>query len=912
MAVTLEELQIRFTAQMGSLNTQLNGVKKQLGMVSASAGKAQGAMSGLARTAKLFIGAYLVRGLYKIGKASLEMANDVVESESLFQVSMKGMADDARAWSDNLSNTLGLNAYSLRKNVGIFNTMFSSMGLGTDKAYELSTGLVELAEDMASFYNMDSTEAFDKLRAGITGETEPLKRLGILVDENTTKQYALSEGISNTGKDLTQTQKLLARYAAIMAQTADAQGDLARTIDSPVNQIRLLKNTLDMAKISLGQAFQPIQAMILPILHSLAQAALTAANALKSLIWALTGFKGIGVASTIVAGAGADANGELADSLEDSADAYKKAGGAAKKASKDAKVGLKAFDEINKLTEESAEKGGGGAGLAETPEIIEPEQVDTLEVFNEYMSEAADWLKKVWEIALPTREALGRLWDKIKESANIGWDNLVLFYEKVIEPLGKWAVTKGVPAFLDALSAAMGVANTAALAARPVFEAFYNDVLKPLGEWAGQAVIDALGWLKDRFNDMSTWIKNNKETFEKIVEVLVDFGAGILTVWAASSMITNVTKIFGGLKTALSFFTSPTGIIALIIAGLILLVTHWDEVKKWAVDAWEKIKDAWGKASAWFDTNVTQPVVNWFKQAWEDIKGFFINAWATVSGLWSIASGWFNNSIIIPIVGWFKQAWEDIKGFFANAWAVISGLWSTVSTWFYNSVIKPIIDFFASIGIDLPGIFSSAWAFIQSIWVTASTWFYNSVIKPIQDAFETAISTITGWWNDFLKLFGLGHTSNVFVNVHETIIKKVIAQNSITPKQEEVFNNLYKPFEKLNLPPTQIGEYDAGWAEQFPGNAKGGVFPPNKPFLGFLGDQTAGMNIEAPENLLRTIVHEESRPSFDGAGLVQQAVAAVMDKLQINLNVDGQTFGKATIRAINNVQRNAGTVLLEM
>ena len=174
MAVTLEELQIRFTAQMGSLNTQLNGVKKQLGMVSASAGKAQGAMSGLARTAKLFIGAYLVRGLYKIGKASLEMANDVVESESLFQVSMKGMAGEAREWSDELSSSLGINAYEARKNVGTFNTMFRSMGLGEQSAYDMATGLSGLAYDMASFYNMDSEEAFMKLRAGITGETEPL------------------------------------------------------------------------------------------------------------------------------------------------------------------------------------------------------------------------------------------------------------------------------------------------------------------------------------------------------------------------------------------------------------------------------------------------------------------------------------------------------------------------------------------------------------------------------------------------------------------------------------------------------------------------------------------------------------------------------------------------------------------
>ena len=174
MAVTLEELQIKFTAQMGSLNSQLNGVKTQINGITSSVKGTSTAFAGMARAAKLFIGAFVIRGMVKIGKASLEMANDVVESESLFAVSMKGMADEARKWSDDLSDSLGLNAYGLRKNVGIFNTMFRSMGLGEQEAYNMSTGLTELAEDMASFYNIDSEEAFTKLRAGITGETEPL------------------------------------------------------------------------------------------------------------------------------------------------------------------------------------------------------------------------------------------------------------------------------------------------------------------------------------------------------------------------------------------------------------------------------------------------------------------------------------------------------------------------------------------------------------------------------------------------------------------------------------------------------------------------------------------------------------------------------------------------------------------
>jgi hypothetical protein len=142
--------------------------------------------------------------------------------------------------------------------------MFGSMGAGEEEAYEMSTSLTQLANDMASFYNIDTEEAFSKLQAGITGQTEPLKRLGILVDENTIKQYAMANGISKTGKEMTQTQKLQARYGAIMQQTMKAQGDLARTMDSPTNQLRILNNQFDQAKIALGQALQPALIAVLP------------------------------------------------------------------------------------------------------------------------------------------------------------------------------------------------------------------------------------------------------------------------------------------------------------------------------------------------------------------------------------------------------------------------------------------------------------------------------------------------------------------------------------------------------------------------------------------------------------------------------------------------------------------------
>lgn len=201
--------------------------------------------------------AKIAHTIYDIGKASVQMAMEVIESENLFEVSMKNMAKEARTWSQELSKTLGLNQYELRRNIGTFNVMFSSMGLGTKAAYDMSAGLTELANDMASFYNLKPVEAFDKLRAGITGETEPLKRLGILVDEATTKAYAYKAGIADVGEELTQQQKLLARYGSIMEQTSDAQGDLARTADSPANALRRLQTRTEELQAQIGLGLIP-------------------------------------------------------------------------------------------------------------------------------------------------------------------------------------------------------------------------------------------------------------------------------------------------------------------------------------------------------------------------------------------------------------------------------------------------------------------------------------------------------------------------------------------------------------------------------------------------------------------------------------------------------------------------------
>jgi len=172
--LTLEELEIKFTAQTSGLSSQLNTVKQQLGGVTGSTVKTTSALGNMVKMGAIFGGAMIGRELIQVGKEALTMANNAVESENLFEVSMGAMAGSTRAWSEKLSKSLKLNAYTVRQSVGTYNVMFKSMGIGAEKAQDMSQGLTELAQDMASFYNLDPTEAFQKLSSGITGESEPL------------------------------------------------------------------------------------------------------------------------------------------------------------------------------------------------------------------------------------------------------------------------------------------------------------------------------------------------------------------------------------------------------------------------------------------------------------------------------------------------------------------------------------------------------------------------------------------------------------------------------------------------------------------------------------------------------------------------------------------------------------------
>lgn len=225
-----------------------------------------------------FLGTVVSVGLViKTFKDISDAAIEAAESENLFVVSLGNHVKAARQWSEELSRTLGLNAYEVRKNLGVFTVMLNSMGLAEDQAYKMGKSLTKLAYDLASFYNISNDEAFEKIKSGITGEVEPLKALGIILNETTVKQAAYVHGIAQQGKELTEVQKIQARYITLMEQTSKAQGDLERTSDSASNMLKRAESTVKDLYITTGN-------LLIPTIQDLVKEFLAFVSALKGFV----------------------------------------------------------------------------------------------------------------------------------------------------------------------------------------------------------------------------------------------------------------------------------------------------------------------------------------------------------------------------------------------------------------------------------------------------------------------------------------------------------------------------------------------------------------------------------------------------------------------------------------------------
>ena len=191
--------------------------------------------------------------------ASAGLASDLDEVQNVVDTTF-GAANAKKidSWAKDASNAYGLSELSAKQYTGTMGAMLKSMGMSQEATYDMSTSLVGLSGDLASFYNLDGEEAFEKIRAGISGETEPLKQLGINMSVANLEAFALSKGIDTAYQSMSQSEQATLRYQYLMSVTADAQGDFAKTSEGFANQTRIAGLQVKSLSAAFGQNFLPV------------------------------------------------------------------------------------------------------------------------------------------------------------------------------------------------------------------------------------------------------------------------------------------------------------------------------------------------------------------------------------------------------------------------------------------------------------------------------------------------------------------------------------------------------------------------------------------------------------------------------------------------------------------------------
>ncbi|MCM1023813.1 MAG: hypothetical protein NC395_07115 [Prevotella sp.] len=196
-------------------------------------------------------------GITDFVKQGVELASSLTEVQNVVDTTFGDGAAEIYAWSDAAAESFGMSSLAAQQYNGTMGAMLKSMGITDEAVRTMSMDMVGLAGDMASFYTLDVDLAFEKIRSGISGETEPLKQLGINMSVANLEAYALSQGIETAYSKMTEAEKATLRYNYLMAQTADAQGDFAKTSDSFANQQRILQLQTENLSASLGEKFLP-------------------------------------------------------------------------------------------------------------------------------------------------------------------------------------------------------------------------------------------------------------------------------------------------------------------------------------------------------------------------------------------------------------------------------------------------------------------------------------------------------------------------------------------------------------------------------------------------------------------------------------------------------------------------------
>lgn len=385
-----------FATQMQSLSTTFNGLPApvqqavtSLSNYGTAANNASENTSRLGKSLKLlnFTAMYFaIKKVVSVLGTFVNTSNEYVENLNLFNVTMGEGAEEALNFANRVNELMGIDVSQWIQNQGVFNQMASGFGIVGEKANLLSKNLTQLGYDISSYYNISVESAMEKLQSAMAGQVMPLRSLGYAIDEATLKQVALNHGITESVTNMSQAQKAQLRYIAIMEQSKNAMGDMARTIDSPANQLRILESRIETLKRAIGDSLMPVISAALPYVTAFVKLLGEGFRALAELL----GFK---VPEFDYSDLMQKSNEGIAESFDE-----------ATAASKRFKGTLASIDQLNIIGSNKETSGAGD--FAGFDLDLELPSYDFLGNLKEETDKAYETLKKFWENVKPILESV--------------------------------------------------------------------------------------------------------------------------------------------------------------------------------------------------------------------------------------------------------------------------------------------------------------------------------------------------------------------------------------------------------------------------------------------------------------------------------------------------------------------------
>jgi hypothetical protein len=594
--------------------------------------------------------------------------NDFYEATDLFHNAMGNLSGEADTLISKMQGLLGVVPTKAMTYMATIQSLGTSFGLTSDKAYILSKNLTQLAYDEGSYWNKDVAETFTAMSSAISGEIEPIRRLGIDLTQARLQQELLALGFNKQVSSLSQADKAVLRYIAIMKQTANVQGNLAQTIQSPANQIKILKAQLDMLAKSVGSLLYPALKAILPPL-------IAAVQLIREFVEWVAKLMGVKVVFTDFTKS-ADSVGGIGDAMDDTADSTKKAA----KALKDYTMG---FDELN-IIDPTQGSSGSGSG-ASAGNILGDVDLSGYDMFKNYVGTSIDEMKQKIKSMLPliatvaTALAAWKLTNLITDIVDAiskmnALKSIVLglgvfTVGVVLEITGiKDAIENGVNGknfaeiVLGALIGTTGAVILGKGIARFIVTGFSNTAVGAAikaagGSTAGAIIGAAVGGVVTGIPMFVTGVydavKNGLNTLN-----------GILIPLGSTMTGAGIGAIIGSLGGPIG--TGIGALIGLIVGGLtdvgIAIYQNWDKITESLNKASDSLKNWFVGVGEWWNEKWQGFSTN-FQTAWKSLPGFVQHPIQALDQASAGLKKWF-----VGVGEWWSQKWAGFKENWDKAW----------------------------------------------------------------------------------------------------------------------------------------------------------------------------------------------------------------------------------------------------